>query len=135
MSIIKEFKEFIARGNVLDLAVGVIMGSAFTKIVTALTQNIIMPLLTIITGKVSVSELKGVIGVTEIPYGLFLQAVIDFLLTAITIFAMVKIINTVSKRMEALRKKKDEPEEEPEEEEPSEEIKLLAEIRDLLKNE
>lgn len=135
MSIIKEFKEFIARGNVLDLAVGVIMGSAFTKIVTALTQNIIMPLLTIITGKVSVSELKGVIGVTEIPYGLFLQAVIDFLLTAITIFAMIKIINTVSKKMEALRKKKDEPEEEPKEEEPSEEIKLLAEIRDLLKNE
>ena len=134
MSIIKEFKEFITRGNVIDLAVGVIMGSAFTKIVTALTQNIIMPLLTIITGKVSVAELKGVIGETEIPYGLFLQAVIDFLLTAIAIFAMIKVINTVSKRMEALRKKKEEePVAEPEPE-PSEETKLLTEIRDLLKN-
>ncbi|MBQ8636503.1 MAG: large conductance mechanosensitive channel protein MscL [Clostridia bacterium] len=131
---IKEFKEFIARGNVIDLAVGVIMGSAFTKIVTALTQNIIMPLLTIITGKVSVADLKGVIGVTEIPYGLFLQAIIDFLLTAIAIFAMIKIINTVSKKMEELRKKKEEEPEPEAEPEPSEETKLLTEIRDLLKN-
>lgn len=134
MSIIKEFKEFITRGNVIDLAVGVIMGSAFTKIVTALTQNIIMPLLTIITGKVSVADLKGVIGVTEIPYGLFLQSVIDFLLTAIAIFAMIKVINTVSKKMEALRKKKEEEPEAEAEPEPSEETKLLTEIRDLLKN-
>lgn len=134
MSIIKEFKEFITRGNVIDLAVGVIMGSAFTKIVTALTQNIIMPLLTIITGKVSVADLKGVIGVTEIPYGLFLQAIIDFLLTAIAIFAMIKVINTVSKKMEALRKKKEEEPEPEAEPEPSEETKLLTEIRDLLKN-
>lgn len=135
MSIIKEFKEFITRGNVIDLAVGVIMGSAFTKIVTALTQNIIMPLLTIITGKVSVADMKGVIGVTEIPYGLFLQAVIDFLLTAIAIFAMIKVINTVSKKMEALRKKKEEEAEPEAAPEPSDEIKLLTEIRDLLKNE
>ncbi len=134
MSIIKEFKDFITRGNVIDLAVGVIMGSAFTKIVTALTQNIIMPLLTIITGKVSVADLKGVIGVTEIPYGLFLQAIIDFLLTAIAIFAMIKVINTVSKKMEALRKKKEEEAEPEAEPEPSEETKLLTEIRDLLKN-
>lgn len=135
MSIIKEFKEFITRGNVIDLAVGVIMGSAFTKIVTALTQNIIMPLLTIITGKVSVADMKGVIGVTEIPYGLFLQAVIDFLLTAIAIFAMIKVINTISKKMEALRKKKEEEAEPEAAPEPSDEIKLLSEIRDLLKNE
>ena len=134
MSIIKEFKEFITRGNVIDLAVGVIMGSAFTKIVTALTQNIIMPLLTIVTGKVSVAEMKGVIGVTEIPYGLFLQAVIDFLLTSIAIFAMIKVINTVSKKMEALRKKKEEEAEPEAAPEPSEETKLLTEIRDLLKN-
>ena len=134
MSVIKEFKEFITRGNVIDLAVGVIMGSAFTKIVTALTQNIIMPLLTIITGKVSVADLKGVIGVTEIPYGLFLQAVIDFLLTAIAIFAMIKVINTVSKKMEALRKKKEEEPEAEAEPELSEDTKLLTEIRDLLKN-
>lgn len=135
MSIIKEFKEFITRGNVIDLAVGVIMGSAFTKIVTALTQNIIMPLLTIITGKVSVADMKGVIGVTEIPYGLFLQAVIDFLLTSIAIFAMIKVINTISKKMEALRKKKEEEAEPEAAPEPSDEIKLLSEIRDLLKNE
>lgn len=134
MSIIKEFKEFITRGNVIDLAVGVIMGSAFANIVTALTQNLIMPLLTIITGKVSVADLKGVIGVTEIPYGLFLQAVIDFLLTAIAIFAMIKVINTASKKMEALRKKKEEEPEVEAEPEISEETKLLTEIRDLLKN-
>ncbi|MBS7297894.1 MAG: large conductance mechanosensitive channel protein MscL [Eubacteriales bacterium] len=131
---IKEFKEFITRGNVIDLAVGVIMGSAFANIVTALTQNLIMPLLTIITGKVSVADLKGVIGVTEIPYGLFLQAVIDFLLTAIAIFAMIKVINTASKKMEALRKKKEEEPEVEAEPEISEETKLLTEIRDLLKN-
>ncbi|MBQ7793452.1 MAG: large conductance mechanosensitive channel protein MscL [Clostridia bacterium] len=133
MGIFKEFKDFITRGNILDLSVGVIMGAAFTKIVTALTQNIIMPLITIITGKVTVSELKGTIGVTEIPYGLFFQAVIDFLLTAIAIFALVKCISVATKKMEALRKKQEEEVPAPAPE-PSDEVKLLTEIRDLLQN-
>ncbi len=133
MKLLREFKEFITKGNILDLAVGVIMGTAFTKIVTAFTQNIIMPFITTLTGKVNVSELKGVIGATEIPYGLFVQAVIDFLLTAVAIFALMKIITTAGKKMEQLRKKQTEeaPAVEPE---PSEEVKLLSEIRDLLQN-
>ena len=134
MGIIKEFKEFISRGNIFDMSIGVILGGAFGKIVTALTQTIIMPLITLITGKVNVSELTFVIGVTELPYGQFLQAVIDFLLTAAAIFAMVKIMANAQKRMAKLSKK---PEAESEPEpvaEPSEEQKLLTEIRDLLKN-
>lgn len=135
MTIIKEFKAFIMRGNIFDMSVGVIMGTAFGKIVTALTQNVIMPFITILTGKVSVSELKWVIGVTEIPYGLFLQSVIDFLLTAIAIFAMIKVLSSAARRMEALKRKTIETEPEPEAAaEPSEEEKLLREIRDLLKN-
>lgn len=134
MGIIKEFKDFISRGNIFDMSIGVILGGAFGKIVTALTQTIIMPLITLITGKVNVSELTFVIGVTELPYGQFLQAVIDFLLTAAAIFAMVKIMANAQKRMAKLSKK---PEAEPEPEpvaEPSAEQKLLTEIRDLLKN-
>ena len=136
MKIVKEFKEFIMRGNIFDMAVGVIMGGAFNKIVTALTQNVIMPLITVITGKVTVSELKWLIGATEIPYGLFLQSVIDFLLTAIAIFMMIKVMNEAAKRAKALAHKEEEvkdPESEPEPE-PSDEAKLLMEIRDMLKN-
>lgn len=136
MKIVKEFKDFIMRGNIFDMAVGVIMGGAFNKIVTALTQNVIMPLITVITGKVTVSELVGHIGTTEIPYGLFLQSVIDFLLTAIAIFMMIKVMNEAAKRAKALKKHEEEvkePEPEPEPE-PSDEAKLLMEIRDMLKN-
>lgn len=137
MKLLKEFKEFIMRGNIFDMAVGVIMGGAFNKIVTALTQNVIMPLITVITGKVTVSELIFVLGTTEIPYGLFLQAVIDFLLTAASIFLMIKVMNEAARRAKALAGKEEEPEKEQDsdtEPEPSEEVKLLTEIRDLLKN-
>ncbi len=131
--ILKEFKDFITKGNVLDLAVGVIMGTAFTKIVTAFTQNIIMPFITILTGKVSVAALAFTIWNTVIPYGLFIQAIIDFLLTAVALFAMLKIITETGKKMEALRGKQEE--EAPEAPaEPSEEVKLLSEIRDLLQS-
>lgn len=133
MKIVKEFKEFIMRGNIFDMAVGVIMGGAFNKIVTALTQNVIMPLIAVITGKVTVSELIWLIGTTEIPYGLFLQAVIDFLLTAIAIFIMIKVMNEAAKRAKMLKKEEEVKEPEPEPE-PSDEAKLLMEIRDMLKN-
>lgn len=135
MGLLKEFKEFISRGNIFDMAVGVIIGGAFNKIVTALTSSVIMPLITVFTGKVNYSELVFKVGATDIPYGVFLQSVIDFLFTAAAIFIMVKVINNTNKRLEALRKKQPEPEPEPEPApEPSAEEKLLTEIRDLLKN-
>lgn len=137
MSLFKEFKEFISRGNVFDMSVGVIVGGAFSKIVTALTQTVIMPIITIFTGKLNVSELMFMIGSTEIPYGQFLQAVIDFLITAAAIFVMIKLLKSADARMSELahRHGEEQSAEEPEAEpEPSEEEKLLREIRDLLKN-
>ena len=132
MSVIKEFKEFISRGNVIDLAVGVVIGGAFTAIVTSLTNDILMPVISVITGKINIASLAAEI--TEdlvIPYGMFLQAVINFLLTAIAVFVLVKAINIFKKKMEAL--KKEEIKEEAAAKEPSAEEKLLTEIRDLLK--
>ena len=129
MGVFSEFKAFISRGNVLDMSVGVIMGAAFGKIVTALTQTIIMPIITLIAGKANVAELTVTVAATEFPYGQFLQAVIDFLFTAIALFVIVKMINTVSKKFE--KPKEEEPKKEPE---PSKEEVLLTEIRDLLKN-
>ena len=126
MKTIDEFKKFISRGNVVDLAVGVIMGSAFTKIVTSLVENIITPLLSVITGKVNIADLSA--KVTEelvIPYGQFLQAIIDFLLIAISVFAIVKMINKIREKFE--KKEEAEPPA------PSNEEVLLTEIRDLLK--
>lgn len=134
MSLVKEFKEFISRGNIFDMSVGVIVGGAFSKIVTALTQNIIMPVITIFTGKLNVSELMLMIGSTQIPYGEFLQAVIDFLITAAAIFVMIKAVKKANERVNNLTHRPEaEPAPEPEPE-PSEEEKLLREIRDLLKN-
>ncbi len=129
MGVLSEFKAFISRGNVLDMSVGVIMGAAFGKIVTALTQNIIMPVITLIAGKANVSELAVTIAATEFPYGLFLQAIIDFLFTAIALFAIIKMVNTISDKFK--KPKEEEPKKEPE---PSKEELLLTEIRDLLKN-
>ena len=129
MKTIDEFKKFISKGNVIDLAVGVIIGSAFTKIVSSLVENIITPFLSVITGKVSIADLS--VTVTDelvIPYGQFLQAIIDFLLIAICVFAIVKSIN---KTKEKFAKK--EEAEEPAPPAPSNEEVLLTEIRDLLK--
>lgn len=128
MKAFDEFKKFISRGNVMDLAVGVIMGTAFTKIVTSLVENIITPLLSVITGKVNIADLS--VTVTDelvIPYGLFLQAIIDFLLIAISVFAIVKLINKFKEKFE----KKEAEEAAPPA--PSKEEELLTEIRDLLK--
>ena len=102
MGIIKEFKEFISRGNVIDLAVGVIIGGAFTGIVTSLNQDIITPILGMFGG-VDFSNLKLTLGLSEkapvLTYGNFLTAVINFLITAAVVFSLVKGINSVTKRM------------------------------------
>ena len=123
---IEEFKAFISRGNVMDMAIGVIIGGAFGKIVTSLVDDLIMPILGIFTGGVNFADLKYVM--TEdnaIAYGAFIQNVIDFLLIALSIFVVIKLINKA-------RKPKEEEELAPEE--PAEDVKLLSEIRDLLKD-
>ena len=130
---LKEFKEFISRGNVLDLAVGVIVGAAFSNIVTSLVNNIFTPILGVFFGGIDFSSLKFTIGDANIMYGSFIQSVIDFLITAICIFIIVKIVNKINNDIHKKTKKE---EEDKKEEEPvvSEDIKLLTEIRDLLKN-
>lgn len=123
---IAEFKEFISRGNVMDMAVGIIIGSAFTAIVTSLVNDIIMPLIATLTGAITFTQLFVTVNNTIIPYGNFIQNVVNFLLTAFAVFIMVKAINSFH------RKKEEEPAPEPEPE-PSEEVLLLREIRDSLK--
>jgi len=93
----KEFKEFIARGNVMDLAVGVVIGTAFQSIVNSLVKDVIMPFVSIFTGKVDFSSLKIVIGNTSINYGNFITQIINFLIIAFSIFILVKYINKLNK--------------------------------------
>ena len=132
---LKEFKEFIARGNVMDLAVGVIIGSAFGKIVTSIVDDLLMPVIGMIIGGIDFTNLSVKIGEAEVKYGNFLQNVIDFLIVAFCIFIIVKAVNRISERAEALRKKEEAEEEKEEESKKSDEVVLLEEIRDLLKKE
>ncbi len=120
----KEFKEFISRGNVVDLAVGVIIGGAFGKIVSSLVSDIIMPLIGILLGGADLSALAFNIGDARIAYGSFLQNIIDFLIIGASIFIFVKLINS-------LNRKKTEEEAAPKKEDPQ--LALLREIRDELK--
>lgn len=122
-----EFKTFIARGNVMDMAVGVIVGDAFKSIANSLTNDILMPLLGIPTGQVSFANLSFTIGDAVIQYGNFIQATLDFLIMAFAVFCMVKALNQFR------RKKEEAPAAPPAPPEPSTEEKLLMEIRDLLK--
>lgn len=122
---IKEFKEFISRGNVVDLAVGVVVGGAFGKIVTSLVNDIIMPLVGIIIGGIDFSSLTLKVKDATIAYGSFIQNIIDFLIIAACIFLFVKAINKLTKR------KKEEVKEVVVTK--SEDVILLEEIRDLLK--
>ena len=124
--IFSEFKEFIEKGNVVELAVGVIIGSAFGKIVNSLVGDILMPVIGIIIGGIDFSNLSVVIGSATVNYGMFIQNVIDFLIVAICIFFFIKVIEKVTK-------KKEENEEKVEEAKKDEQIILLEEIRDLLK--
>ncbi|PSL22601.1 large conductance mechanosensitive channel protein MscL [Chitinophaga ginsengisoli] len=142
MSFFKEFKEFATKGNVIDLAVGVIIGAAFGKIVSSLVDNIFMPILGILTGKVDFKEKffqldhsKGTVdtleaaktaGIPVVSYGVFIQNCIDFVIMAFCIFLLVKFINRLT------RKKEEAPT--PAAPELSTQEKLLMEIRDVLKN-
>ena len=123
-----EFKEFIAKGNVMNMAVGIIIGGAFTKIVTALVEAILMPFIGIICGGKSVEDMSVMVGNASIGYGAFLQAIIDFLLVALVLFMILKAFN---KAKSVVVK---EEEEAPAEPEPvPADVELLTEIRDLLK--
>jgi len=117
---IKEFKKFISRGNVVDLAVGVVVGGAFSKIVTSLVDNIIMPLVGIIIGGIDFTKLSFTIFDVKVQYGIFLQNVVDFLIIAFCIFIVVKLINKITNKEEKKPTK------------PNQEV-ILEEIRDLLK--
>lgn len=125
--IAKEFKEFISKGNVVDLAVGVIVGGAFGKIVTSLVNDILMPLLGIVLGGINFTGLTLKVGSAVIAYGFFIQNIIDFLIIAFCIFIFVKFINKLT-----VKPKIEEPKEEAKPAK-SEEVLLLEEIRDLLK--
>jgi len=136
MGVLKEFKEFAMRGNVIDLAVAVVIGGAFGKIVTSFVNDILMPPLGLLMGGVDFKDLKVILkeGTEVIPavtwnYGMFIQNIIDFLIIAFAIFMAVRTMM----KMQQLRAKVPEPEPEPAPPEPTNEEKLLTEIRDLLK--
>ena len=124
---ISEFKEFITRGDVVELAVGVIIGGAFGKIVTSLVNDILMPIIGILIGGIDFSNLSINVADAKIMYGSFIQQIIDFLIIAFCIFVFIKIIGTFTK------KKEEEIQEKKEEVKKSDEVMLLEEIRDLLK--
>ena len=124
-----DFKKFISRGNVVDMAVGVIIGAAFGKIVTSLVNDMLMPVVGIFLGGVDFSTLSFTIGEAQVKYGAFIQTIIDFIIIAFTIFIVVKLFERL--------KRKEEVAEAPAESTPpapKEEVVLLSEIRDLLKN-
>lgn len=133
----QEFKVFISRGNVIDMAVGIIVGSAFTAIVQSLVNQVIMPFIGFLIGGINFTDLKIVLSpaVGETPevailYGAFIQQVINFIIIAFVVFCMIKMISALQ------RKRKKEAEEEAKEDppKPSDELLMLTEIRDLLKN-
>lgn len=119
----KDFKDFAFKGNVLDLAVAVVIGAAFGKIVASLVENIIMPVIGAIFGGVNFSHLEGPINGVAIPYGVFIQSIIDFLIIAFVIFMVIRFLSKFKRKEEAV-------EEVPEVD--AQEV-LLTEIRDLLK--
>ena len=147
MKFFKEFKEFINKGNVVDMAVGVVIATAFGNITKSLVSDIIMPLVGLLTGGVSVSDLKyvlvaeqldpetGAVLVAEnaVKYGQFIQFIVDFLIIAFAVFVFVKALNA-AKNIRLKKEEEAKVEEPAPEPEPSAEEKLLTEIRDLLKN-
>lgn len=130
---IKEFKKFISRGNVLDLAVGVIIGGAFSSIVTSLVNNIFTPIIGIIVGGRDFSNLSIKVGSAKIMYGAFIQSVIDFLIISICLFIIVKFVNKITEDIQKLEKKDKKEEEKKAVVTKSNEEIILEEIRDLLK--
>ena len=145
---VSEFKTFIARGNVVDMAVGVIIGGAFGNISKSLVNDVVMPAVSMLTGglnfeswklvlKEAVLDAEGAVVTAEVAmnFGLFISAIVDFLITALAVFFVIKVINGMRAKAEAAKKKEEaaEPETPPAPPEPSAEEKLLMEIRDLLK--
>lgn len=123
---IKEFKEFIARGNVMELAVAVVIGAAFNEIVNALVEHIITPLIGMAMGGLSfVENLQVTVGSATLSYGIFIQAIIDFLITAFALFLIIKAVNR-------FQRKEEKKEEIKEQVEPSQEVILLTQIRDAV---
>ncbi len=141
-----DFKAFAMKGNILDMAVGVVIGGAFGKIVTSLVNDIITPLIAVLTGNVSLNNLKyvftpevkdaaGTVLTPEVAlmYGNFLQSIIDFLIIAFSIFCILRLMMNAQKKLDSLRKKEEEVKEEEEAVAAETELSLLQEIRDLLK--
>lgn len=124
---LKEFKAFISKGNIIDMAVGVIIGTAFSKIVTSVVNDILTPFLGIVIGGLDFTDLTLKVGDATISYGIFLQNVFDFLVVAACIFTFIKILSKFNKK-EEVKEEKVEPKKD-------EQIVLLEEIRDLLKKE
>ena len=140
-----DFKAFISKGNIFDMAVGVVIGGAFGKIVTSLVNDIITPLISMLTGSVNLTDLKAVLRPEElsaegevllaevaVKYGAFLQNIIDFLIIALSIFLVIKVMMNAQKKLEALRKKEEEVIEEAPAEPEETELSVLKEIRDKL---
>lgn len=143
---LSDFKAFALKGNIVDMAVGVVIGGAFGKIVTSLVNDIITPLIGLLTGNISLAELKIVLAeavldaagevVTPelaITYGAFLQTVIDFLIIALSIFIVLRVAMNTRKKLEDMKKKEEVVEEEAEEEPAETELSVLLEIKELLK--
>ncbi len=143
---IEDFKAFALKGNILDMAVGVVIGGAFGKIVSSLVADIITPLISLATGSLNFTDLKWVFKAAVVEggevvtpevamtYGNFLQAIIDFLIIALSIFVVLRIIMNAEKKLASLKKKEEEAEEAAEEVAQDTEISLLTEIRDMLKD-
>ncbi len=127
-NMIQEFKTFISRGNVVDLAVGVVVGNAFKDIVNSIVDNIIMPIVGILIGGINFTTLSLRVWGVDVKFGLLLQSIVDFFIIAFCIFMAIKVINKLSR-------KKEEKKEEPKVSVKSDEVVLLEEIRDLLKKE
>ena len=126
---LKEFKEFATKGNIFDMAIGVIIGGSFQKIVTSLVNDILMPVIGVLLGGVDFSNLVLEVGKAKIAYGMFIQNIIDFLIIAICVFAFVKVINKLS----SITKKEEDKKEEVKEEIKETELSVLKEIKAELK--
>ncbi len=120
---VSEFKKFISRGNVVDMAVGVIIGGAFGKIVTSLVQDILMPIIGVVLGGLNFCDLSVKVGSVSVRYGSFIQSIVDFLIISFSIFVMIKIFSKFKRKEEKIEKTKK-----------TDDILILEEIRDLLKS-